>query len=104
MHTQHPRMYVLVRSDLSETYRSVQGSHALSQYALEHPEMFKVWNNSTLVFLGVRNLLEIKMWEMSLIQKGKMISAYREPDQDGQITAIACFDLGDIFRSLKTAG
>ena len=103
MSTPHPRMYVLVRLDLDATYRCVQGSHALAQYAIDHPPLFKVWDNSTIVFLGVRNLLDLKMWEMNLIQKGKMISAYREPDQDGQITSIACFDLGDVFKGLKTA-
>lgn len=38
-----PRMYVLVRLDLAEDYRMVQGAHALAKYALEHPSEFKTW-------------------------------------------------------------
>lgn len=30
-------MYILVRKDLAQTYKLVQGAHALAQYALENP-------------------------------------------------------------------
>ena len=52
------KMYVLVRKDLAETYRIVQGSHALAQYALDHPVEFQKWHNTTIVYLGVRNLVD----------------------------------------------
>ena len=98
-----PKMYVLVRLDLSETYRIVQGSHALAQYALDNPENFKTWNNSTIVFLGVRNLIDMRQWLNDLIQKNKVFASFLEPDLDNQVTAIACFDTGEIFRALKPA-
>lgn len=98
-----PKMYVLVRLDLSETYRIVQGSHALAQYALDNPDNFKAWNNSTIVFLGVRNLIDMRGWLNKLIVNDKVFTSFQEPDLDNQVTAIACFDTGEIFRSLKTA-
>jgi hypothetical protein len=97
-----PKMYVLVRNDLSSTYKLVQGYHALSQYAMEHPSLFQEWNNTTICVLGIRNLIEMKMWQAKLLPK-KVISYFYEPDLDGQITAIACYDTGEIFKDLSMA-
>ena len=95
------KMYVLVRKDLAETYRIVQGSHALAQYALDHPVEFQKWHNTTIVYLGVRNLVELKAWNLELLKK-KVASSFFEPDLDNQITAIACYDDGRIFKDLRT--
>jgi hypothetical protein len=94
-------MYVLVRLDLETTYRCVQGAHALAQFAFEHPEEFKAWNNTTIVFLGVRYPVGINEWILKL--EGKKYSVFREPDQDMQPTAIACYDTGFVFRKLLIA-
>jgi len=102
MSPQQPKMYGLVRRDLSETYRLVQGAHALAQYALEHVDLFHVWGNGTIVFLAVRNLAEIREWQNTLHVNGKRYSCFHEPDLDGHLTAIACFDTGGIFSGLKT--
>lgn len=98
-----PRMYVLVRLDLEATYRAVQGTHALAQYAMEHPEEFKMWNNEYLIFLGIRFPREIREWKERLKVAGKKFSSFSEPDQDGFKTAIACYDTGEIFDSLRLA-
>jgi hypothetical protein len=98
MHTQ--KMYVLVRKDLSETYRMVQGAHALAQYGLEHPSEFNTWHNSTIVFLGIRNYRDLKEIYCQLLKK-KVISAFFEPDLDNQLTAIACYDSGEIFEKFE---
>jgi len=96
-------MYVLVRLDLSETYRLVQGAHALAQYALDQPPLFRIWGNATIVFLGVRNLIDMRCWEQTLLEAGKRFSAFHEPDLDSHVTAIACFDTGAVFAGLKMA-
>lgn len=98
-----PRMYVLVRLDLSETYRVVQGSHAVCKYALEHYDQFKVWNNGYIVYLGVQNLIALRKWDMKLMDSSKVYSVFREPDLDNQETAIACYDDGKIFEGLRLA-
>ena len=94
-------MYILVRKDLAETYRIVQGSHALAQYALDHPAEFQAWHNTTIVYLGVRNLQELRSWNLKLAKAGKVSSLWREPDLDNQETAIACYDDGAIFKDLR---
>jgi hypothetical protein len=95
------KMYVLVRLDLSTQYGLVQASHALAQYALELPDLFKIWNNSTLVCLGVRNLIDMKTWDEKLSLMDKSYKCFFEPDLEGQLTSIACFDTGEIFKNLK---
>jgi hypothetical protein len=96
-------MYVLVRKDLDETYRCVQGAHALAQFAMEHPDEFYLWNNGYLIFLGIRFPREIREWEERLRLSEKKFSSFSEPDQDGVKTAIACYDTGEIFKNLSLA-
>lgn len=96
-------MYVLVRNDLNSIYKIVQGSHALAQYALSYPVLFQEWGNGTIVYLSVRNLIEMKAWKEKLKAADKIRSCFQEPDLDGQLTGIACFDTGEIFKNLKVA-
>ena len=99
-----PIMYVLVRKDLAETYRIVQGSHAVAEYALRgDQERFKAWNNSTIIYLGVRNEQALLLWSMKLTDRKKFFSPWHEPDMRGQMTAIACIDTGEIFKKLRMA-
>jgi len=100
-------MYVLVRNDLASTYKNVQGAHALARFASEHPKEFKEWDNTTLVFLGIPNLREMRIWHIKLStmfrQRKRIYSIFYEPDLDDQITAIACYDTGIIFKKLWLA-
>jgi hypothetical protein len=96
------KMYVLVRNDLAEKYRFVQGSHALAQFALEFSDLFHEWNNSTIVFLGVRNYVELRNIPSLLQTHNKLFSCFFEPDLE-QVTAIACYDDGFVFKDLKIA-
>jgi hypothetical protein len=98
-----PKMYVLVRLDLAETYRIVQGSHALARFALDHYQTFLMWENSTIVYLGVRGLKDLKDWKLKITDASKCHSTFFEPDLDHQLTAIACYDTGEIFKNLKVA-
>ena len=102
MHTPQKRMYILCRHDLSDKYGLIQGHHALAQYAIEHQGLFAEWGNHTIAVLGVRNLLELREWNMTLQKKRKTFSMFREIDLDGQETAIACFDDGMIFEDLSS--
>ena len=99
-----PRMYVIVRGELSETYRLVQGAHALAQFSLEHHEEFLHWNNSYLIFLKVFNLNELRDFKNNKLNDGKVpFSVFREPDLDNQMTAIALYDTGEVVKGLKLA-
>jgi hypothetical protein len=89
--------------DLSETYRTVQGSHAVCKYALDHYDQFKIWNNEYIIYLGVQNLIALREWNVNLAKKNKIYSVWREPDLDNQETSIACYDDGNIFEGLRFA-
>lgn len=100
-----PKMYVLVRRDLETTYRVVQGSHAVIEYSFsEDPlakELYKNWRNGTIIYLGVRNEQSLELWTLKLQDKKKTFALWREPDLKNQLTAIACIDTGEFFKSLN---
>lgn len=102
----NPRMYLILREDLA--YKYIQGGHALSQYALEHPHNFALWNNEYLICLSVFNGLALS--EVSESLKDEFImSEFFEPDLQSDLpTAIAVFESGsgeiaDVLSSLKLA-
>ena len=75
------KMYVLVRKDLEPIYRMVQGGHAIAEYSLRgDQDTYKEWNNSTVVFLGVKNEDALKLWSLKLAKKGRIYTGFREPD------------------------
>lgn len=96
-------MYVLVRTDLEAIYRIVQGSHALAQYSIDHHELFLEWHNETIIYLGVRFSSGLTSWKYFLEDKKIPYACFYEPDQQGQITAIACYHTGELFSKLKLA-
>lgn len=40
-------------------------------------------------------------WKDKLFYSDKVISTFREPDIDNQLTAISCYDNGEIFKNLQ---
>lgn len=96
-------MYVIVRRDLSETYRMVQGAHALAQYAMDNRLKFEKWNNEYLIYLSVFNLLELENLYAKLLGNRKICSCFKEPDLYGHMTAIALYDTGEILNHLPLA-
>ena len=97
------KMYVLVRKDLETTYRCVQGGHALAQFALENPQEFTEWDNSTIVFLACANIDELYKYSIIALDHCYPTSEFKEPDLEDQLTAVACYCSGDIFKKLKLA-
>lgn len=98
------KMFVLVRNDLGETYRHVQGCHALAEYAIRgNREQFSKWDNHTLIHLGVPNQWALQKWAYKLKDKGKDFTEFHEPDLDGELTAIACIDGTGTFSNLPLA-
>lgn len=96
------RMYVIVRNDLASIYKCVQGGHALAKFIMEHPKEAKEWNNEYLIYLGVPNLQALKKLYYKTVTK-RVVSAFIEPDLDGQLTSIAIYDTGKIFKKLPLA-
>lgn len=98
------RLYVLTRADLDLAYRSVQGGHAVAQFCLEHPE--SEWDNGYLIYLDVGDEGELKEWwgklnfEKTMTKKDPEFSVFYEPDLNYQLTAIAVYTNGRMFRKL----
>jgi hypothetical protein len=88
---------VLVRKDLSESYRAVQAGHAVAEWLLRD----QTWQNETLVYLGVDNENELTKWKRKLEFRNMKYAAFREPDIGNQLTAIATLTDGKIFKKLK---
>ena len=93
-------MYIICREDLSPLYAAIQGGHALAAHALEHPEDFKDWNNSFLIYLKKKNEQGlIKLYD-KLTSIGVKCGKFFEPDIGHQLTAISCYADPRTFKNL----
>lgn len=90
------RLYVLVRGDLSPGYQAAQAIHAAVDEALERPEMVRLY--PTVVVLNVES--EAKLYEYATLHG---MTAFHEPDLEGEMTAAATFSSGEEFAELPLA-
>ena len=93
-----PRLYVLVRRDLSMSQQVVQSGHAVAEWALRGPKT--KWKNGTLIVLGVSGKRQLEAWMRRLERLGVTFRTFREPDIGNQPTALAAVHTGSVFRSL----
>lgn len=90
------RLYVLVNKRLNPVYGCVQGGHAVAQWLLDNPG--QKWNNQYLIYLWA----DTERWVDRFDSLGIKYSAFKEPDMNGTVTAIAVQDdTGLLFQSLK---
>lgn len=76
-----PKLYVLVRGDLSKAQQAVQAGHAVAEFCLKG----QGWPNGTLVYLKVSGLDALLAWHDKL---GKCFPFY-EPYYKNEMTAFA---------------
>ena len=91
------RLYVIVRKDLSESYRAVQAGHAVAEWLLHDQS----WKNETLIYLGVENETDLLRWVDKLNFKDIKYIGFNEPDINNELTAIATICNDRIFNKLK---
>jgi hypothetical protein len=90
------RLYVLVNKRLSPVYGCVQAGHAVAQWLLDNPD--QTWNNNFLIYLYA----DTDKWMEMLEERGIKYSAFKEPDLNGTVTAIALEEnTGLMFQTLK---
>jgi peptidyl-tRNA hydrolase len=87
----------------------VQAAHAGIQFQYEHPEYAKNWfhNSNYLIFLSVSTEEELKTLIDSAKSKNIIVSVFREPDINDEITAIAlqpCDDSAKLTSGLPLMG
>lgn len=92
------KMYVLIRRDLTKAQQAVQGGHALAEFLLNHTSS---WKNGTLIYLGMRNELQLKKWIYKLGKLDVDVAVWREPDMNNEITAIAAYSEEKVFKNLN---
>jgi hypothetical protein len=86
-----------VRKDLTYSQRAVQAGHALAEYMLNSSQ----WKNSTLIYLGVRDLRQLEKLKRKLEHAEIEHYPFYEPDLSNQITAIASDKSSTIFNKLN---
>lgn len=92
------KLYVLCDNTLKPIYAAVQGGHAVAKYIMDTMFEPNAWKNSTIVYLSC----DIAKTKEMLDSLDLVYSAWREPDLDNRITAIAIHNKGYIFKNLKT--
>lgn len=84
------RLYVVVDKSLKKSYQACQAAHVVAQYLLEGG----IWKNETIVLLKAdASFLD------HCVQKGW--TAFREPDQDYMLTAVAGLNKMEECKDLK---
>jgi peptidyl-tRNA hydrolase len=103
-HTSSPRLYVVVRADLSRGLQIAQSVHAAFHFSAEHPDLVGPWlrDSNFLVVCSVPTEGDLMDLISAAHAKGIERSAVREPDLDDEITAVA-FAPGDAARRLCSA-
>jgi hypothetical protein len=81
------KLFVIVRKDLSISQRAVQAGHAVAEFCLYSP--YLRWKNGTLIYLGVKGLIQLENLKRKLNEEKIPFIEFREPDLDNQTTAIA---------------
>ena len=92
------KMYVVVRDDLTPSQKAVQAGHALAQYLKEHETE---WSNGTLVYLKVKNKLDLSDLMIILDKHEMKHSKFIEPDLNNEPTALASIEGKKFFRNLE---
>lgn len=79
----HYYTYVIVRNDLEDKYKSVQGTHASI-------DMYKNNNyiHNSLIYVVVKNEKKLKQVILDLIEQGINFTSFNEPIHNNEFTAI----------------
>ncbi len=92
------KLYVIIRKDLTHAQRAVQAGHAVAEYLLKCSQD---WQNSTLIYLGVKGETQLKNWGHKLNSLNVAYASWREPDLENQITAIATLGDSELFKNVN---
>ena len=98
-----PKLYIVVRADLSPGAQAVQAAHAMREFAAEHSDIEHEWHekSNTVVMLAI----QYKQWLTNLLaevqQLGIAVTSFREPDLKNELTAICIGPEGYWLPELK---
>ena len=92
------KLYVVTRRDLSKSQQAVQAGHALAEYLITQRTE---WDNGTLVYLKVRNEIELKCLTHELNYFDIPYVEFEEPDRGHELTAIASLGDNEFFKPME---
>ena len=95
------KLYILIRRDMQRNYQAVQAGHALAEWMLQNPTQAKEWDNRTLIYLSVSCEDALKAWGERLDKLEINWVGFREPDIGNELTAIATYGNGELYKELK---
>lgn len=84
-------LYVITRQDLSAGRQATQSAHAALSFSFEHQSIFRSWHEDSqyLVLLSVPDEPALDALVARAADLGLATTAFREPDLDDSLTAIA---------------
>lgn len=99
-----PKLYVVVRNDLSPGYQIVQTAHAVADWTQEYPGDAERWNRSsnTMVVLKVNTQSELVLLFDILYGLGLGVTPFHEPDIKDEMTAFAFLPSSKYAKLLST--
>jgi hypothetical protein len=85
------KLFVVTRRDLDPGSQAVQGMHAYGRFEEQHPATYREWYaaSNTLAFLSVSDEGALGVLYQEAVDRGLPVAAFREPDRDNELTAIA---------------
>jgi peptidyl-tRNA hydrolase len=85
------KLFLVTRADLSAGQQAVQAAHAMREFAEQHPEADGAWyrESNTLALLVVSDEAALRVLLEKARRRDILTSAFREPDHNNEMTAIA---------------
>lgn len=101
------KLYVLLRTDLSKNYASVQAGHAVAQFCIKESLRYHWngrdvvslpwrWENQTLIYLKGGPLEDLEKTISLLAERNAIFVAFKEPDLDYETTAVAVLSTEEV--------
>jgi peptidyl-tRNA hydrolase len=86
-----PKIYLVVRGDLSPAQQAVQSAHALTEFIFNHMSIAQDWyaSSKTLVLLSVPDREGLERLYRKALDRGFKVAPFFEPDIGHELTAIA---------------
>lgn len=85
-----PKLYLIVRSDLTFGQQAVQAAHALQEFNIQFPCETHAWfqESNTIALLTSSNEASLGVIVKKAQERGIPVACFYEPDRDNELTAI----------------
>lgn len=85
-----PKLYIVVRKDLSLGARACQGMHSMREFAAKHPETEKEWYTTSnhICFLEVEDVTELQYYILYAKKHNILYAEFYEPNFGNTLTSV----------------